>query len=109
MKRLLIVLAAFPLLTAQSSRVSAHDSWFNGLEVNPITKGICCGIDDTKLADHLVRANADGSIWFIDAPGLLILRERIQPSPDGHWWRSVTSGGVEGVITVHCVFGPYTY
>jgi hypothetical protein len=109
MKRLLIALAAFALLTGPSSRVSAHNSWINGYEVDPITKGICCGIDDTKPADHLVRANADGSIWFIDIPGLLIPPERIQPSPDGHWWRSVSSGGIEGVITVHCVFGPYTY
>jgi hypothetical protein len=91
-----------------ANHASAHESWLNGSEVDPITKGICCGIDDTKLADHLVRANANGSIWFIDIPGVLILPERIQPSPDGHWWRSVTFG-VEGGITIHCVFGPYTY
>jgi hypothetical protein len=109
MKRLPIALAAFALFAALSSRVSAHNSWFNGFEVDPITKGICCGIDDTKHADDVVRANADGSIWFIDIPGLLIPPKRIQPSPDGHWWRSVSSGGIEGVITVHCVFGPYTY
>jgi hypothetical protein len=41
MKRLPIALAAFALLTAPSSRVSAHNSWFNGSEVDPITKGIC--------------------------------------------------------------------
>lgn len=58
----------------------AHDS-FNGFEVDPITKGTCCGVDDTKLVDDLVRANTNGGIWFIDQPGMLVPPERIQPSP----------------------------
>jgi hypothetical protein len=42
-------------------------------------KGLCCGVDETKLVDDLVRANANGSIWFIDLPGMFIPPERIQP------------------------------
>jgi hypothetical protein len=86
----------------------AHDSWLNGFEVDPITKGVCCGVDDTKLVDDLVRANANGSIWFIDQPDMLIPQERIQPSPDGHWWRSMTTYEA-GFTTIRCVYGPYTY
>jgi hypothetical protein len=86
----------------------AHDSWLNGYEVDPITKDLCCGVDDMKLVDNLVRANANGSIWFIDQPAILIAPGRIQPSPDGHWWRSMTFG-TDGGIYIHCVFGPYSY
>lgn len=105
-RRALRVIYAFVLLPAGSA--FAHDSWLNGDEVDPITKGICCGVDDTKLVDHLVRANANGSIWFIDQPGILIAPERIQPSRDGHWWRSMTSD-YEAGMTIRCVFGPYNY
>jgi hypothetical protein len=102
-RRARMVICALPLLLADAS--SAHDTWLNGDEVDPITKGMCCGIDDTKVVDDLVRVSANGSIWFIDLPGMLIPPERIQPSRDGHWWRSMTFG--EGSVTVHCVFGPY--
>src|ERR1700693_3840137 len=83
-------ICALTLLLANGA--SAHDIWLNGEEVDPITKGMCCGIDDTKIVDDLVRANANGSIWFIDQPAILIPPERIQPSRDGHWWRSTITG-----------------
>jgi hypothetical protein len=60
------MICALALLLANAA--SAHDTWLNGDEVDPITKGMCCGIDDTKVVDDLVRANANGSIWFIDLP-----------------------------------------
>jgi len=100
------VICALVLLPAHGA--FAHDSWLNGLEVDPITKGMCCGSEDTKLVDHLVRPHANGGISFVDHPGILIPPGRIQPSPDGHWWRSMTIDDEAGV-TIRCVFGPYNY
>ena len=100
------VICALVLLLADGA--FAHDTWLNGLEVDPITKGMCCGAEDTKLVDHLVRSNANGGISFVDHPGILIPPGRIQPSPDGHWWRSMTFD-YEAGITIRCVFGPYNY
>jgi hypothetical protein len=87
--------------------VFAHDSWLNGDQVDPITRGACCGVDDTKLVDDLVKVDVDGSIWFVDLPGVRIPAERIQPSGDAHWWRSMTSD--EAGMTIRCVSGPYNY
>jgi hypothetical protein len=69
-RRVRKVICALALLLTNAA--SAHDTWLNGDEVDPVTKGMCCGIDDTKVVDDLVRANANGSIWFIDLPGMLI-------------------------------------
>jgi hypothetical protein len=88
---------------------SGHDWWLNGKEVDPVLKLMCCGPNDTKLVDSLVRLSADGkSIYFNDRPTEIILFSRIQPSPDGHWWRSIDDGDEEKAI-VRCVFGPYAY
>jgi len=100
--------AIFVLALLAPSSALAHDTWLNGYEVDPITKEICCGVDDTKLVDDLVRINANGSIWFTDHPLIIISAGRIQSSPDGHWWRSLTDDYESG-ITIRCVFGPYTY
>jgi hypothetical protein len=100
------VICALVLLLADGA--FAHDSWLNGDEVDPITRGICCGVNDTKIVDHLVRTKPNGSIWFVDQPDFEIALERVQPSPDGHWWRSMDIDG-EGIVHIRCVFAPYAY
>jgi hypothetical protein len=88
---------------------AGHDWWLNGEEVDPVLKLMCCGPNDTKLVDGLVRLSADGkSIYFNDRPSEIILLSRVQPSPDGHWWRSIDNGDEEKAI-IRCVFGPYAY
>lgn len=42
---LIILLAATP--------AAAHDQWWNGKEVDPVTKRVCCGQADAK---HLEKA-----------------------------------------------------
>ena len=101
--RIVIVVPALPVTPS-----AAHDHWLNGQEVDPILKLRCCGPDDTKVVDGLVRFSPGGdSIYFADMPGLRIPFSRVQPSPDGHWWRSMSADDETGAI--RCVFGPYGY
>jgi hypothetical protein len=86
----------------------AHDHWFDGSRVDPVLKLQCCGDDDTKMVDELVRLSVDGhGVYFIDQPGALISFSRVQPSPDGHWWRSIADD--DETLTIRCVFGPYSF
>jgi hypothetical protein len=88
---------------------AGHDQWLNGYEVDPVLKLMCCGPNDTKLVDGLVRLSAGGmSIYFDDRPDEIIPFSRVQPSPDGHWWRSIDDGDEEKA-TIRSVFGPYAY
>jgi hypothetical protein len=90
------------LWSIASGRVQAHDEWVNHQEVDPVTKSLCCDGSDTKIADDIVKS-AVGGVSFTDRPGEIIPFARIQPSPDGHWWRSVWGG------EVRCVFGPMDF
>jgi hypothetical protein len=63
---------------------------------------LCCDGSGTKIADDIVNS-ASGGALFTDRPGEVIPFSRIQPSPDGHWWRSVWGG------EIRCVFGPMAY
>src|SRR6516164_8833844 len=96
-------------LSALIVPAAGHDQWLNGEQVDPVLKLMCCGPNDTKLVDSLVRLSADGeSIYFDDRPNEIILLSRVQPSADGHWWRSIDDGDEEKA-TIRCVFGPYAY
>jgi hypothetical protein len=102
--RLTLGIMGLALLVAPAA---GHDQWLNGYEVDPVLKLICCGPDDTKLVDSLVRLAANGGgIYFTDQPDIIIPFSRVQPSPDGHWWRSMAN--YEPAL-VRCVFGPYAY
>ena len=101
--RLALAIAGLGLLVTPAT---AHDQWLTGEEVDPVLKVHCCGQNDTKLVDSLVRFAADGSgVYFIDQPDIIPF-SRVQPSPDGHWWRSMA----DSVPTfTRCVFGPNAY
>jgi hypothetical protein len=95
-------------LALLASPAAAHDQWLDGEQVDPVLKLLCCGPDDTRIVDNLVRFSADGDgIYFVDMPGFRIPFSRVQPSPDGHWWRSFDAS--EETWTIRCVFGPYGY
>lgn len=96
------ILLTLVLFCAATSRSYGHDTWMNGQQVDPKTKELCCSEADTKIADDLVKEVA-GGVEFTDRPGEVIPIERLQPSPDGHWWRSVWGD------KIRCVFAPYAY
>jgi len=105
MRQALAGLAARILMLAVllgGARVEAHDEWLSGQRVDPKTKELCCSGADTKVVDDLVQSAA-GGVSFTDRPGEVIPFIRIQPSPDGHWWRSTWGG------QTRCVFGPMSY
>jgi hypothetical protein len=53
-------------------------------------------LGSTKLVDNLVRLSADGKgIYFNDRPSEIIFLSRVQPSADGHRWRSIDDGDEE--------------
>jgi len=90
------------LICAAAGPAWPHDRWLSGQAVDPKTRELCCSEADTKIADDLVQS-APGGVTFSDRPTEVITWDRIQPSPDGHWWRSVWGD------KVRCVFGPYSY
>lgn len=76
-----------------------HDTWLNGKEVDPRTKRMCCGNNDTKLLDdsqvHAVKGG-----FLIDDTGEIVPYDREQPSPDGRYYISRWGGSTA------CFFGP---
>lgn len=63
----------------------AHDKWWNGKEVDPITKLYCCGDNDVlHLTREQVKIVKDG-YQLVDT-GEFIPYSRAQPSVDGEYW-----------------------
>jgi hypothetical protein len=95
------------MLALLATPSAAHDQWLNGEQVDPVLKLHCCGPKDTNIVDTLVRFSPGGEgVYFVDMPGFIIPFSRVQPSPDGHWWRSINN---DGMALIRCVFGPYVY
>lgn len=89
------------LLVVCSSCVgaTAHDWWGNGQEVDPKTKGLCCGKSDCKQIDiGQVHQGANGV--HLDTTGEDLPYSRVQPSPDGHYWQCSRPGHT------YCYFQP---
>lgn len=63
----------------------AHDQWWNGKEVDPWTKRVCCGTNDVFLLSKEQVKSVPGGMKLMDT-GETIPNHRIQPSPDGLFW-----------------------
>ena len=82
MIRFAIALAILAVATC----ARAHDKWWNGKEVDPATKAMCCGDSDIHhLTRDDVRVTPGG--YIIKATGETIPHSRVQPSPDGELWQ----------------------
>jgi len=77
----------------------AHDFWLDGSRVDPLTKAMCCGENDTKQVPRELVEQTRAGLRFRDT-GETIPWARVQPSPDGAYWRSTWGGETK------CVFAP---
>ncbi len=104
MTQLRMVLIAAPIYAGLicAGPAGAHDFWDNREPVDPVTKFKCCGENDCRsLAEGLVT-RVDGGYQMRDTEEI-ITDDRVQPSPDGHFWRCVWGG------QTRCFFAPFTY
>jgi hypothetical protein len=94
-------IAIILLALASLSPARAHDAWWNGKEVDPATKRMCCGDNDVKhLTREQVKAVPGG--YLLQDTGEIIPEARAQPSPDGEYW--VFRWG--SPIQTQCFFAP---
>ena len=72
-------------LVSGSGAGLAHDRWWNGKEVDPVTKRVCCGDNDVKhLEKTQVRVLPSG-YQLLDT-GEIVSFDHAQPSVDGEYW-----------------------
>jgi hypothetical protein len=64
---------------------AAHDHWWNGKEVDPITKRVCCGDNDAKHLDKSQVQVVKGGYRLLDT-GEFVPFAHAQPSVDGEYW-----------------------
>ncbi len=84
-----------------AARAQAHEKWWNGTEVDPATKRMCCGDNDIKhLTREEVRITREG--YLLHDTGETIPFARVQPSPDGEFW--VFRWG--SPVVAQCFFAP---
>lgn len=82
-------------------RARAHDAWWNGREVDPITKKACCGDNDAKHLDrNEITIVKDG--YRLADTGEVVPFAKAQPSPDGEFWVFRWGSPVE----TQCFFAP---
>jgi hypothetical protein len=97
-----IVIGALLLLLLSLPHARAHDYWADHTRVDPQTKQLCCGESDCKeLSEEDIQETGAG--WEIKAPdGSLqqVDRNRVMPSPDGHFWGCYWGGEYK------CFFAP---
>jgi hypothetical protein len=75
-----LVLAGFV-----SAPAAAHDKWWNGREVDPITKRVCCGDNDVTHLERTQVRVVPGGYQLLDT-GELVTFDHTQPSTDGEFW-----------------------
>lgn len=82
----------------------AHEKWWDGKEVDPVTKAQCCGDND---AFHLEKTDVEPRAggWFIKRTGETIPYERSQPSRDGEFWHFVWGSPRQ----TQCFFAPVQF
>lgn len=96
MRLILIALA----MLAGGAAACAHEKWWNGREIDPQTRKVCCGDNDVHHLDRdQVRAVPGG--WLIIPTGEVIPENRTQPSVDGEFWHFVWGGDTK------CFFAPF--
>ncbi len=86
-RRIFQILSSSALLLAGAlaNPASAHERWWDGKEVDPITKRVCCGDNDiTHLEKTQVRV-VPGGYELLDT-GELVTFDHAQPSVDGEFW-----------------------
>ena len=89
---LIVLLAATPAV--------AHDQWWNGKEVDPVTKRVCCGQSDAKHLERTEVHVVPGG-YELDDTGEIVAESRTQPSVDGEFWVFRWGGGTQ------CFFAPF--
>jgi hypothetical protein len=110
----LIVSFSQSSLIIYAQTAAAHAMWSNGQTVDPTTKLLCCGPNDCHQIE-MDRVTATDAGYFVRLTGLgwypsfmgtdpvEIANNRLQPSPDGHYWVCFWS------LEVQCFFGPLIY
>jgi hypothetical protein len=94
-----LALGAF--LALGSTSALAHEKWWDGKEVDPVTKRYCCGDNDIKhLEPSEVHVRPDG--YKLDDSGETVPYAQAQPSPDGEYW--VFRWG--NPVRTQCFFAP---
>jgi len=80
-----MALLAVVILLAMDRAANAHEKWWNGREVDSVTKRLCCGDNDVKHLDReQVRIVPGG--YQLDDTGEIVPFSRSQPSVDGEFW-----------------------
>jgi hypothetical protein len=64
---------------------AAHNHWWNGKEVDPVTKRVCCGDNDAKHLDKSEVQVVKGGYRLLDT-GEFVPFAHAQPSVDGEYW-----------------------